>query len=192
MPALPKVLDRLTCEQQGCCLRHWRDHRLCSHPRHRCRSSVPETRVNGVPYAGITAPEGAASGSEFRCYVGLRRRPSQPSPTSADPRMVRDAGSGTVLLLKLIVRLKLHGAAPVQPSGAVIVYRAVSEKGAGSSAKGVLLKGPSARIAVNVSVDRISAAACVNSPLAGSFSVVSTTVKPAGELVPGLTLIEVR
>ena len=104
--------------------------------------------------------------------------------------MVRDAGSGTVLLLKLIVRLKLHGAAPVQPSGAVIVYRAVSEKGAGSSAKGVLLKGPSARIAVNVSVDKISAAACVNSPLAGSFSVVSTTVKPAGELVPGLTLIE--
>ena len=59
--------------------------------------------------------------------------------------MVRDAGSGTVLLLKLIVRLKLHGAAAVQPSGAVIVYRAVSEKGAGSSAKGVLLKGPSAR-----------------------------------------------
>ena len=106
--------------------------------------------------------------------------------------MVRDAGSGTVLLLKLIVRLKLHGAAPVQPSGAVIVYRAVSEKGAGSSAKGVLLKGPSARIAVNVSVDKISAAACVNTPLAGSFSVVSTTVKPAGELVPGLTLIEVR
>ena len=78
--------------------------------------------------------------------------------------MVRDAGSGTVLLLKLIVRLKLHGAAAVQPSGAVIVYRAVTENGAGPSIKDVLLKGPSARIAVNVSIDKISAAACVYSP----------------------------
>src|SRR5262249_3581504 len=122
--------------------------------------------------------------------MGLRRRPSQPSPTSADPRMVRDAGSGTVLLVKLIVVLKLHGAAAEQPAGALIIDRAVTENGAGSSARGVLLKGPSARIAVNVSVDKISAAACVNSPLAGSFSVVSTTVKPEGEPVPGLTLIE--
>ena len=105
--------------------------------------------------------------------------------------MVRDAGSGTVLL-KLIVRLKLHGAAAVQPAGAVIVYRDVTENGAGPSTKPVLLNGPSARSTVNVSVDKMSAAACVYSPLAGSFSVVSTTVKPAGELVPGLTLIELR
>ena len=74
--------------------------------------------------------------------------------------MVRDAGSGTVLL-KLIVRLKLHGASAVQPSGAVIVYRVVTENGAGLSTKDALLNGPSARIAVNVSVDKISAAACV-------------------------------
>src|SRR5215469_12640523 len=74
------------------------------------------------------------------------------------------------------------GAARVQPSGAVIVYRAVTENGAGPSTKDVLLKGPSARIAVNVSADKISAAACVYSLSAGSFSVVSTTVKPAGEL----------
>jgi len=72
-----------------------------------------------------------------------------------------------------------------------MVYRSVTENGLGSLSE-VFAKGPSALIAIKVSVLRMSAAVCVYSPLAGSFKVVSTIVNPAGELVPGLTLIELR
>ena len=107
--------------------------------------------------------------------------------------MLSEAGSGTAAftLLRLIVRLKLHGAAAVHPAGAVMVYKSVTENGLGSLNDG-LEKGPSARIVVKVSVLRMSAAVCVYSPFVGSFNVVSTTVNPAGEFVPGLTLIELR
>ena len=101
--------------------------------------------------------------------------------------MVSEAGSGT--LLKLIVRLKLHGAAAVQLLGAVIVYKSVTENGLGSL-NDICVKGPSARMAVKVSVASRSAGVCVYSPFAGSLKVLSTIVKPPGELVPGLTLIE--
>jgi len=101
--------------------------------------------------------------------------------------MVKEAGSGT--LLKLIVRLKLHGAAAVHPLGAVIVYRSVTENGLGSF-NDIFVRGPSARMAVKVSVDSRSAGVCVYSPFPGSLKVLSTIVKPVGELVPGLTLIE--
>jgi hypothetical protein len=107
--------------------------------------------------------------------------------------MVSEAGSGTAAatLLKLIVRLKLHGAAAVHPAGAVIVYKSVTENGLGSL-NDVFAKGPSARIAVKVSVLRMSAAVCVYNPFVGSFNVVSTIVNPPGDVVPGLTLIELR
>ena len=106
--------------------------------------------------------------------------------------MLSEAGSGTAAaLLKLIVRLKLHGEAAEHPAGAVMVYRSVTENGLGSL-NDVFVKGPSARIAVKVSVDRMSPAVCVYSPFVGSFRVVSTIVKPEGEVVPGLTLIELR
>jgi hypothetical protein len=105
--------------------------------------------------------------------------------------MVSEAGSGTVVLLKLIVRLKLHGAVAVHPAGAVMTYKSVTENGLGSL-NDVFAKGPSARIAVKVSVDRMSAGVWVYSPFVGSLNVVSTIVKPEGEDVPGLTLIELR
>jgi len=101
--------------------------------------------------------------------------------------MVSDAGSGT--LLKLIVRLKLHGASAVHPLGAVIVYKSVTENGLGSL-NDIVVRGPSAPMAVKVTVDSRSAGVCVYSPFPGSLKVLSTIVKPAGELVPGLTLIE--
>lgn len=104
--------------------------------------------------------------------------------------MVSEAGSGTALL-RLIVRLKLHGAPALHPLGAVMVYKSVTENGLGSL-NDVLVKGPSARMAVKLSVDNLSAGACVYSPFPGSLNVVSTIVKPDGELVPGLTLIELR
>ena len=45
-------------------------------------------------------------------------------------------------------------------------------------------------MAVKVSVDSRSAGVCVYSPFPGSLKVLATIVKPVGELVPGLTLIE--
>ena len=98
--------------------------------------------------------------------------------------MVSEAGSGTAAAtpLKVIVRLKLHGEAAEHPAGAVMVYRSVTENGLGSL-NDVFVKGPSARIAVKVSVDRMSPAVCVYSPFVGSFRVVSTIVKPEGEVV---------
>jgi len=55
------------------------------------------------------------------------------------------------------VRLKLRGAATVQPVGAVIVCKSVTENGL-ASLNELLVNGPSARIAVKVSVDKMSAA----------------------------------
>jgi len=57
--------------------------------------------------------------------------------------MLSEAGSGTAAftLLRLIVRLKLHGAAAVHPAGAVMVYKSVTENGLGSFAPSMKLSG---------------------------------------------------
>jgi hypothetical protein len=83
-----------------------------------------------------------------------RRRPSHPSPTSAEPSSVSDAGSGVgvATLERLIVRLKLQGAATVHAPaavGALIVYKSVTENGLGSLNDGVGV-GPAVLIEVNV------------------------------------------
>jgi hypothetical protein len=106
--------------------------------------------------------------------------------------ILSEAGSGAAAtLLKLMVRLKLHGAAALHPAGAVMVYKSVTENGP-ESLNDVFAKGPSARIEVKVSAFKMSAAVCVYSAFVGSLNVVSTIVKPEGEDVPGLTLIELR
>ena len=126
----------------------------------------------------------------------LLLRGKSPEPSNTPPTARRAtrpwpiSGAGT--LLKLIARLKLHGTAGLHATGAVIVYKSVTENGPGPSAKDVLVNGPSARIVVKVSELKMSAAVWVYSPLAGSFSVDSTTVKPVDDAVPGLTLIELR
>ena len=95
--------------------------------------------------------------------------------------MVSEAGSGTAAAtpLKVIVRLKLHGAVAEHPGDAVMIYKSVTENGLGSL-NDVFDMGPSVRIAVKVSAFRMSTAVCVYSPLVGSFRVVSTI---EGEIV---------
>ena len=64
------------------------------------------------------------------------------------------------------------------------MYRSVTENGLGSF-NDIFVRGPSARMAVKVSVDSRSAGVCVYSPFPGSLKVLATIVKPVGDGLPG-------
>jgi hypothetical protein len=108
------------------------------------------------------------------------------------PRSVSEAGSGVAAtLLRLIVRLKLHGAPTVHPVPEVISYKSVTENRP-TSFNDVAVAGPNVPMAVNMFELNAPGGAAENVLFAGSLNVLSVTVKPPPPAVPGLTLKELR